>query len=118
MAYRGLSVCLLLEEFPSQSCKPGVSVGMVENLISLSVHAPEWIADKFRVFVCPGLLCSGRRSVFVGSELLESLMRLVLWQEKRNAFRSDHFLMPAAEWGGLHRVSSNSCQIYLLIFGR
>lgn len=31
------------------------------------------------------------------SEFLEPLMNLVLWQEKCNAFPSDHFLMLAAE---------------------
>lgn len=82
---------------------------MLENLIFAGVHAPERLADKFRVFVRPGLLCTGRRSVFGGPELLESLMRLVLWQEKCNAFHSDHFLMPAAQRGGLHRISSNAC---------
>lgn len=107
--YRGLSVRLLLEEFRSQSCKREVRVGMLENLIFVCVHTTERFANKFRVFVRPGLLCTQWRSVSGGSELLKSLMCLVLWQEKRNAFHSDNFFMPAVERGGLHRISSNSC---------
>lgn len=88
--YRGLSVRLLLEEFRSQSCKREVHVGMLENLTFVCVHTTEWFANKFQVFVGPGLLCTEWRSVSDGSELLKSLMCLVLWQEKRIAFHSDN----------------------------
>lgn len=90
-AYRGLSAHLLLEEFRSQSWKREVHVGMLENLIFVCVHTTEWFANRFRVFVRPGLLCIEWRSVSGGSELLKSLMCLVLWQEKRNVFHSDNF---------------------------
>lgn len=46
------------------------------------VRKPEFLSERlhqngsrisFGYFVCPGLLCAGRRSVFGGSELLEVL---------------------------------------------
>lgn len=109
MAYRGLFVCLLLQEFRSQSFKRGGHVGMLEYVILFESKHQNGSHISF------GYLSVLARFAPVGgpklgrSEFLEPLMNLVLWQEKCNAFPSDHFLMLAAERGGLQRISSNSC---------